>query len=93
MILVVGHPVQTVSVMERGGTRQLETTLDLVLHKGGGTLESAIRVLLIDRLVVTQRVLAALQHGHHEGNQLGVEVAAVVGVGHGLIGNRSASEQ
>lgn len=62
MTLVVGHPVQTVSVVERSGTRQLEATLDLLLYESRGTLEAAIRVLLVDRHVVTLRVLAAFQH-------------------------------
>lgn len=82
--LVVGQAVQSVTVVERGWPRQLEATLDLGLYKGRGTLESAIRVLLIDRQVVTLRVLTAFQHGRHDRNELRIKVATVVCMGHGL---------
>lgn len=72
MTLVIGHPVQTVSVVERSGTGQLETTLDLLLYKSGGTFEAAIRVFLVDSHVVTLRILAAFQHRRHNRDQLGV---------------------
>jgi hypothetical protein len=84
MTLVVGHTVQPVTVVERGGPRQLEATLDLGLYKCRGTLESAIRVFLIDCQVVTLGVLTAFQHGRHDRDELRIEVATVVCVGHGL---------
>ena len=93
MASVIGHPIQTLGVIERRRTGQLESASDLTLHECGSALETAIGILLVDCLMMALWILATFEHGQHDRNELSVEVATVVGVRHcleaGCVSNRS----
>lgn len=81
---VVRITVHTVGILQGCSGRKLEASLHLSLNIERSALEAAVRVLLEDRLVVALRVFTAFHHGGHDGEELFVEVSAVVCVGRSL---------